>query len=172
MRYFQVFFVSFCTNSIVKYGRNFILVLLNHIIKKKVEKSHSQKRLNFRVGSKWHIFQHLFFWFFVHNSLQNHQIINVRGCFEKFRKFATRQAQDSHGRDTTENSRNRDWALIPVPPAECLESLQQHNTETWLQLGPAHISSSVFQLLSSSAPHFQTNKCTSIRNIMPQNSSR
>ena len=34
----------------VKYGRNFILVLLNHISKKKIEKSHLQKRLNFRVG--------------------------------------------------------------------------------------------------------------------------
>ena len=43
-------------------------------MKKKVEKSHSQKRLNLRVGSKWHIFQHLFFWFFVHNFLQNHQM--------------------------------------------------------------------------------------------------
>ena len=32
-------------------------------------KSHSQKRLNFRVGSKWHIFQCLIFLFFVHNSL-------------------------------------------------------------------------------------------------------
>ena len=60
----QVFlglFISFCTNSIVKYGRNFILVLLNHTIKKKVEKSRSQKRLNFRVGSKWHIFHCLIF---------------------------------------------------------------------------------------------------------------
>ena len=31
VRYFYVFFISFCTNSIVKYGRNFILVLSNHI---------------------------------------------------------------------------------------------------------------------------------------------
>ena len=43
IRYFYVFFISFCTNSIVQYGRNFILVLSNHIIKKKVGKSHCQK---------------------------------------------------------------------------------------------------------------------------------
>ena len=42
-RYFYVFFISFCTNSIVKYWRNFILVVSNHIIKKKVGKSHPQK---------------------------------------------------------------------------------------------------------------------------------
>ena len=52
----------------------------------------------------------------------------------------------SHGRDTTENSRNRDWALSPVPPAECLEC------RVFREFA-AH------QLLSSSAPHFQTNKC-------------
>ena len=28
-----------------------------------------------------------------------------------------------------ENSRNRDWAFSPVPPAECLESLQQHKID-------------------------------------------
>ena len=28
-----------------------------------------------------------------------------------------------------ENSRNRDWAFSPVPPAECLESLQQHRID-------------------------------------------
>ena len=54
--------------------------------------------------------------------------------------------QISHGRDTTENSRNRDWALSPVPPAECLEC------RVFREFA-AH------QLLSSSAPHFQTNKC-------------
>ena len=45
----------FCLLSITpfKYGRNFILVLLNHMIKKKIEKSHPEKRLDFRVGSKW-----------------------------------------------------------------------------------------------------------------------
>ena len=34
----------------------FILVLLGHIIEKKVEKPHPQKRLDFRVGSNWLIF--------------------------------------------------------------------------------------------------------------------
>ena len=43
----------FLVFSIVKYGRNFILVLLNHISKKKVEKSHPQKKKDFRGGSKW-----------------------------------------------------------------------------------------------------------------------
>jgi len=52
------------------------------MIKKKVEKSHLQKRLNFRVGSKWHIFCCLIFWFFVHNSLQNHQITKVGGVLK------------------------------------------------------------------------------------------
>ena len=42
-----------------------MLVLLNHMIKKKVEKSYSQKKLNFRVGTKWHIFQCLIFFGFL-----------------------------------------------------------------------------------------------------------
>ena len=39
----------------------FILVLLNHMIQKKVEKTHPQKRLNFRVGSNWQFFNVCFF---------------------------------------------------------------------------------------------------------------
>ena len=40
----------------VKYGRFFTLVLFEHMDKKKVEKFHPEKRLDFRVGSNWHIF--------------------------------------------------------------------------------------------------------------------
>ena len=41
-------------------------------LKKNVEKYHSPKRLNFRVGSNWHIFWFLIFWGFVHNILEKH----------------------------------------------------------------------------------------------------
>ena len=41
---------------LVKYGRTFILVLLNHISNKKVQKYHFQKKLIFRGGSNWQIF--------------------------------------------------------------------------------------------------------------------
>ena len=83
-RYFYMFSVSFWTLSIVKYGRTFILVLMNHISKKKVENFHPQKRLNFRVGYNWQIFNFLIiFWFFVNNSPQNHPNLKYRECFEK-----------------------------------------------------------------------------------------
>ena len=36
-------------------GRNFILVLLSNNHEKNVEILHVQKRLDFRVGSNWHI---------------------------------------------------------------------------------------------------------------------
>jgi len=50
---------------------------------KKVEKTHSQKRLNFRVGFKLaHFLMSDFLVFFIHNSLQIHQIINVWGAFK------------------------------------------------------------------------------------------
>ena len=75
----------------VKYGRFFTLVLFGHRDEKKVEKFHPEKRLDFRVGSNWHIFWFLNFLNFCHNILQNHQ--NVKGCFGKFRKFAARWAQ-------------------------------------------------------------------------------
>ena len=58
------------------------MVLLNHMIKKKIEKSHPEKRLNFRVGSKWHIFRCLIFLVFVHNSLQNQKITKVGGVLK------------------------------------------------------------------------------------------
>ena len=53
--YFGVF-LMFCACLTIQYGRFFILVLLGHIIEKKVEKPHPQKRLDFRVGSNWLIF--------------------------------------------------------------------------------------------------------------------
>ena len=88
-----MFSASFWALSLVKYGRTFILVLLNHISNKKVQKYHFQKRLNFRGGSNWQIFQFLIFWFFVNNSLENHPNWKCRECFENFRKFAARWAQ-------------------------------------------------------------------------------
>ena len=49
--YFLDFFWCFGLFLTIQYRRFFILVLLGHLIEKKVEKSHSPKRLNFRVGS-------------------------------------------------------------------------------------------------------------------------
>ena len=43
-----MFSASFWTFSIVKYGRTFILVLLNHISNIKVEKCHTQKKVKFQ----------------------------------------------------------------------------------------------------------------------------
>ena len=46
----------------IQYGRFFILVLLGHMIGKKIEKSHPQKKQDFRVGSNWLNFCCLSFW--------------------------------------------------------------------------------------------------------------
>ena len=73
-------------------GVCFILVLLNHIIKKTVEKSQSQKRLNFRVGSNWHIFWFLFFLFLSITSFKIIQIQNVGWVPENSGNFQ----QDEH----------------------------------------------------------------------------
>ena len=61
-----------------------VLIHANCISKKKVENFHPQKRLNFRVGYNWQIFNFLIiFWFFVNNSPQNHPNLKYRECFEK-----------------------------------------------------------------------------------------
>ena len=63
------------------------------MIKKKVEKTRHQKRLNFRVGLKLAYFlMSDFSVFFVHNSLQNHQILNVGGVL----KNSGNLQQDGH----------------------------------------------------------------------------
>ena len=71
----------------VEYGRNFTLVLLNHMIKKKVEKSHPQKRLNIWVSSKWHISWFLNFVLVVHNSLQKPFQYKMFGVFPKIQEI-------------------------------------------------------------------------------------
>ena len=50
------FSCCFCALLTVKYGRFFTLVLFGHKDEKKVEKFHPEKRLDFRVGSNWHVF--------------------------------------------------------------------------------------------------------------------
>ena len=76
--------LDFVHSKIWAHKRTFILVLMNHISKKKVENFHPQKRLNFRVGYNWQIFNFLIiFWFFVNNSPQNHPNLKYRECFEK-----------------------------------------------------------------------------------------
>ena len=50
------FSLCFWALMTVKYGRFFILVLFGHMDEKKVEKFDPEKRLDFRVGSNWHIF--------------------------------------------------------------------------------------------------------------------
>ena len=57
------------------------------MIKKKVEKSHPQKRLNIWVSSKWHIFWFLNFVFFVHNSLQKPFQHKMFGVFQKIQEI-------------------------------------------------------------------------------------
>ena len=50
------FSLCFWALMTVKCGRFFTLVLFGQRDKKKVEKFHPEKRLDFRVGSNWHIF--------------------------------------------------------------------------------------------------------------------
>ena len=57
------------------------------MIKKKVEKSHPQKRFNIWVSSKWHIFWFLNFVFFVHNSLQKPFQYKMFGVFPKIQEI-------------------------------------------------------------------------------------
>ena len=56
-------------------------------LKKKVEKSHPQKRLNIWVSSKWHIFWFLNFVLVVHNSLQKPFQYKMFGVFPKIQEI-------------------------------------------------------------------------------------
>ena len=116
--------MNFCSNSIVKCGHNFILVLLNHMIKKKVEKSHLLKWLNFRVGSKWHIV-----WFFGFLSITSFKTIELQklGVFWKIQEIwnnmGTRICKIIEEMSeiiepkagNPKNSVSRNWAILSHP---------------------------------------------------------
>ena len=111
----------------VKYGRNFILVLLNNMIKKKIEKSHPQIRFNIWVSSKWHIFWFLNFVLFVHNSLQKPFQYKMFGVFPKLQEIYSQMGtkiwkiywEMSEIMElkvgNPKNSVSRNWAILNYP---------------------------------------------------------
>ena len=90
--YFLDFSQCFRLFWTIQNGRFFILVLFGHLIEKKVEKSHSPKRLNFRVGSNLHTF---WFPFFLFLSITFFKIIQIQNVWEVSENSGNLQ-QDEH----------------------------------------------------------------------------
>ena len=97
------------------------------MIKKKIEKSHPEKRLNIRVGSKWHIFQCLIFWGFLSRTPFKTIKLQKLGVFWKIQeicnKMGTRICKIVEEMaeiikpkvGNPKNSVSRNWAILSYP---------------------------------------------------------
>ena len=102
-------------------------VICEQPLRKKLNKSHPQKRFNIWVSSKWHIFWFLNFVFFVHNSLQKPFQYKMIGVFLKIQEIYSQMGTKilkiywelseimELKVGNPKNSVSRNWAILSHP---------------------------------------------------------